>query len=266
MATNEKNCILGENICNLAGVDGKCNRICPSFISLHGASGIGGRIAASNIPQDYRLSHTKNTPVRKSEPEIYKIIDQYVKSFDRMFDEITDPDKKIKGLFLFSENTGNGKTSSGCAILNTWIIKDFLLSAKAGKHPTQRPAYFLSMMEFHTLYNTMTRPGVPEHIKEEASEKYYDQMEIAKNVPLLMMDDLGVRTDVSDAFRGDIHSIVEYRVSQLKPTIYSSNIPISELNSVFIGDKGRLADRVREGTLEVHFTSESKRGMRRPNA
>lgn len=262
MKTNESNCIL-NTMCKKAGVEGVCTRICPPFIALHGASGIGGRIAAANIPNDYRLFHTKNTPVRNSEPEIYKIIDSYVKSFDRMFDELTDPNKKIKGLFLFSPKTGNGKTSTGCAILSTWIIKDFLLSAKLKRTATQRPAYYLSMMEFHTLYNTFTRQGVPEHIKQDASEQYYDQMEIAKSVPLLLVDDLGVRTDLSDAFRGDIHSIIEYRVSNLKPTIYTSNIPMTDLNSVFIGDKGRLADRVKEGTLEIEFKSDSKRGMRR---
>lgn len=261
METNEKNCIL-SSMCKLAGSK-KCTMICPSYVSLQGSSGTSGRIGAANIPNDYRMLNVRNNPIRNSQQDVFSIIDQYIKSFDRMHDVIADPKKRIKGLFLYSESTGTGKTATACSILNTWVIKDFFLSVKNQKVPTQRPAFYLSMMDFHTLYNQYTRPGVPEDVRQKASAAYYDKMEIARTVPLLCVDDIGVRTDVTDAFRGDIHSIIDDRTTNLLPTIYTSNLPLSQLNEVFIGDKGRLADRIREQTLEIHFKGKSNRGIRK---
>jgi len=81
----------------------------------------------------------------------------------------------------------------------------------------------------------------------------------AKVVPLLVVDDIGVR-DATQAFRADAHDLIDYRVTNRLPTIYTSNVTIDELAEVY--DR-RLWDRVRDMCVVLEFSGESKRGMRK---
>ena len=113
----------------------------------------------------------------------------------------------------------------------------------------------------HTDYNGFNRPRVPEDVAAPASERYYEAMEQAKAAPFAVLDDIGVRNDVTEGFRGDLHSIINYRVTNALPTVYTSNLPIVDLPRVF-GEE-RLADRMRDMCVEIEFTGGSRRGMRR---
>ncbi|WP_431819283.1 hypothetical protein LWL40_27565 (plasmid) [Bacillus thuringiensis] len=84
---------------------------------------------------------------------------------------------------------------------------------------------------------------------------------IARSVPMLVMDDIGVREDVSDAFRMDLHALINYRNVEELPTIYTSNVPITELPRIFREE--RLADRIKDMTIQLTFTGDSKRGAKR---
>jgi DNA replication protein DnaC len=119
--------------------------------------------------------------------------------------------------------------------------------------------FFLEVAEFQNLYNAFNRNKVPEEIAEPAAEKYYRWMRYAQETSLVVLDDIGTRSS-TEGFRGDLHSIVNARVTNQLPTIYTSNILISDLETVF-GEK-RLADRVRDMTVILEFTGSSKRGKR----
>lgn len=266
--TNEKSCLLAGR-CKIAGSE-KCTRQCPHAIAIHGLSGLGGRSAAANVPVDYRLVTVENSPARASQESVYRAIDAYVKTFERQFDENGE---RIKSLFLYSKNPGTGKTTTATAILNTFLINHYLGSLARSKQSSQMPAYFLDVNSWQTDYNQFNRPRVPDDIAQPAAKRYYTAMERAKNAPIAVLDDIGVRDTTSDAFRGDLHAIINYRVTNQLPSIYTSNLPIEyegkreqfttepyDLIDVF-GER-RLADRMRDMCAVLHFSGESRRGKR----
>jgi DNA replication protein DnaC len=228
----------------------------PHFIAMHGLSGQGGRVAAANIPKQYRDVLIKDSVVRESEPELYTSLDRYIKTFSKQFEG-----EQIRGLYLYSPKSGNGKTSTAAALLNEFIVRHYVGSIKRGLQPSIQPAYFFDVNEWQTLYTEFNRPKVPQHVAEAAAEEYYNRERIAREVPFLVMDDLGVREGVTEGFRADLHRLVNTRNQSELPSIYTSNVPLQELERIF-GEK-RLVDRIRDMTEVLRFTGESKRGRRK---
>jgi DNA replication protein DnaC len=264
------NCIL-SNRCNLFKSE-KCNNICPHYIAMYGMSGSRGRVGLSNVPSDYTFLTLSNSPVKDTQAKIYETLGKYVSTFNRQFEVNGD---RIKSLYLWSENPGTGKTSSAVAVLNEWLIAHYLGSLKRNRQAQQTPVYFLDVNSWQTDYNNFNRPKVPDAIAEPAAARYYNAMEKAKHAPFAILDDVGVR-DCTDGFRGDLHTVINYRVTNQLPSIYTSNLPIEfveteknkkipaympyDLIDVF-GEK-RLADRMRDMCAVLHFGGESKRGRR----
>jgi DNA replication protein DnaC len=247
-ATNAKHCVLAH-ACNLANTT-SCTRFCPHFIATD------ARLKSANVPREYRLITLKNSPIRASEPTVYKVLDEHVKTFIRAFDASSEP---IKSVYLYSPTPGNGKTTTAIAILHEYLIRHYVGSLQRGRQPEQVPVYFLDVNEFQTLFNEFNRDGVPREVKEYAAHEYYYRYHKAKITSFVVLDDIGVRS-ASEAFRGDLHSIINARVTNGLPTVYTSNLPMTELARVF---DERLYDRVRDLCIDLPFGGESKRGLRR---
>lgn len=231
-----------------------------AYIQLHGVDGNGGRVASCNVPKEYRYTTLDNSPAKDTQADIYSKLQAYVKSFKKLFEE-SDPHNtagRIKSLYLWSEQAGTGKTTTASALLNEFVAINYLGSLKKGLQPPQVPAYFLDVNELQELYNKFTRQGVPQDIGEQASRDYYYKMEKAKTCPLVVFDDIGVRSS-TEAFRGDLHSIINYRVANQLPSIYTSNIPMEDLSQVY---DLRLADRIKDLTIPFYFEGGSNRGLR----
>ncbi|OYD08583.1 AAA family ATPase [Paludifilum halophilum] len=253
MNTNEKVCIL-SGPCNNAGAPDFCNNKCPYFVPLHGADGGGGMVARANIPADYRLATLSNSPVREEQERAYRLLDKYVTTFNRQFE---DGAKQIKSLYLFSP-PGTGKTYTASALANEYLTRHYLGSRYRGKNALERPAFFLSFNRWHSQFHAFNRRNVPEHIGGPAADAYYTAHETAKAVPFLVIDDIGVR-HASEAFNMDVLDLVDARVSNLLPTVYTSNVPIDTLSSLY---DDRVFDRVRDLCLPIEFEGGSKRGIR----
>jgi DNA replication protein DnaC len=253
MKTNEKRCLLAQK-CKIAGTDA-CNSQCSHWISVHGLSGTGGRVAVANVPKDYANITVANSPARASQPNVYNAVDAYVKTFERQFEENSD---RIKSLYLFSESPGTGKTTTAAAILNEYIVAHYLGSLKRNRQALQMPAFMLDVNELQTLYNEFNRSHVPKDIAEKASREYYRRLTAAKQAPFAVYDDIGVRT-ATEGFRGDLHSAINHRTANALPTVYTSNLPIEEMAVVF---DVRLYDRMRDMCAVLPFGGESKRGRR----
>jgi DNA replication protein DnaC len=241
-------------ICTLAGGD-KCAPVCPSFVALHGFNGVGGRVGAANVPDEYRNITVADSPVRSEQTDAYALVDNYVAKLKRQF-EADSP--RIKSLYLHSLAPGTGKTTTAAAILNEYINVNYVGSLKRGITPLERPAYFLDVNAWQTLYLGFNRSHSPQSVAEPLAAEYYAQEQRAKLAPFTVLDDVGVRS-ASDAFRSDFHTVINYRAANGLATVYTSNVPITELSTIF---DARLADRVRDMCVSIAFTGESKRGMR----
>lgn len=265
MAAHQMKCLLSAQ-CRLSNGP-TCNALCSPFIAMHGHSGSGGRAANANVPDDYRLITLGNSPARdataagrnaEGEPVsywIYEVLTQYCATFTRQFDEGSP---RIKSLYLYSESPGTGKTTSAAAVLNEWLIVSYIGGVRRNRQPPERPAYFLDVNAWQAEYNAFNRPRVPDSIAEPAAQRYYTAQRLAMTAPFAVLDDVGVR-ECSEGFRGDLHVIINERVANGLPTVYTSNIPISGLNRLY---DARLADRIRDMTVEIAFEGVSKRGMR----
>jgi DNA replication protein DnaC len=262
--TNANNCILAQH-CSLAGDPWACTNRCAHFIAVHGQSGKAGRIGNARLPQEYAATTLISAPCRDEQDGAYVILDKVAKTFVRQFQAPNDasnvsPKDRIKSLYLWSQSPGTGKTTTAAALLNEWLTVHYIGSLARGLTPKQRPAYFLDVNNWQTLYNEFNRARVPDSIAQPAAERYYTMMQHAKQAPFAVLDDLGIR-DSTDGFRADLHSVINHRVSERKATVYTSNLPMSELPRVF-GEQ-RLYDRIRDLTIELHFKGESRRGIRK---
>lgn len=239
---------------------GGCSGFCPYYIAVHGFEGRGGRLDGSNIPVEYQSYTIADNPVRQSQPQLYRNMDGYVKSFEKMFDsELDGVSQYIKNLYLFSYESGTGKTATASALANEFMARHYVGHVQRGITPPENAVYFMDCAELQQLYTQFTRPHIPRDIAESASRQYYGMMERAKSAMFTVMDDIGVR-EASDGFRGDLHTIVNHRYTKKLPTVYTSNVPMEELTDVF--DR-RLYDRVRDLTFQYTFIGESHRGKRK---
>ncbi|WP_249260789.1 hypothetical protein [Virgibacillus pantothenticus] len=100
---------------------------------------------------------------------------------------------------------------------------------------------------------------MPDSIANPAGERYYNAIMRAKEAPFAVIDDLATRS-TSEAFVADLHGVINARVTSGKPTVYTSNVAVDKLPIVF-GER-RLADRIADQCLTLHFGGKSKRGMR----
>lgn len=245
-----------------------CSPINSAYIGLHGYNGNGGRLANANVPKDYHGVLVKDSPVRPKQDDMYRKLDSYVKSFEKQFKDAQDElasggqsedEIRIKSLYLWSESPGTGKTTTSIAILNEYLLVHYVGSIERGKTPKQRPVYFLDVNLLEADYYTFNRPKVPQDIAEPASRRYYKAIEKAKHTGFVVCDDIGVR-NATEGFRGDLHSVINHRVTNMMPTVYTSNNPIEQLPDIF--GEPRLADRIRDMCMPIHFQGGSSRGAR----
>lgn len=226
-----------------------CPAQCQHSIALNGLNGEGGRVGSAGLPREYRGITLANSPAREGQPAIYESLERYVATFGG---------DNVKSVYLWSESPGTGKTTTAAALTSEYIARTYIEALRKGEQPAQVLAYFLDVNAWQTEYNEFNRPRVPDHIAEPAAARYYRAMERARTAPLAVCDDIGVR-EASDGFRADLHAVINHRVTNGMPTVYTSNLPIEEMAQVF---DARLYDRIRDQCGVIAFKGASKRGRR----
>lgn len=234
----EQKCILNEK---RSGGCGSCSPHCPHRIALNGLTGVGGRVGASGMPKDYLATSLTNSPVNDSQGSIYASLGRYIQTFS---------DDDVKSVYLWSESPGTGKTTTACALLNEWISRKYVEYWRAGKQVPQILGMFLDINEMQSEYNLATMANEDSEMK-----RFKDKIVRAQQAPYLVIDDIGVR-GATEAFRAYVHSIVNHRVSNGMPTVYTSNLSIEDMEDVF---DERLYDRIRSNTGVMEFSGGSKR-------
>lgn len=150
----------------------------------------------------------------------------YVKNF-RMFQE------KGKGLYLFSRTKGSGKTRLACSIGNALI-----------QTAEQRVKFMRTLELLEYIKGTYNRNG-------GVTEQEF--LRGLKESGVLILDDIGAEKP-SEWVDGIFLSLLDYRISNRRPTIFTSNILMEKLRL-----DERIVDRIYKLAIEVRLPEESVR-------
>lgn len=152
-----------------------------------------------------------------------KIVNEFITRYDEF-------QEKGMGLYIYSAEKGSGKTMLSCCLLNE-ISKRYVGSIK-----------FVNALNFLE----MTKKGYN-----------YDNQEVEAlyMCKALVIDDIGVQLDkewVNTVF----YRLINSRYENRKPTIYTSNIQISDLKM-----DDRIKDRIDSTCFEIHLPEVPVRRM-----
>jgi DNA replication protein DnaC len=240
-------------VCTVAGQQGYCNALCNPFILLHG-DGTNGLWKATNVPVKYKNCFFSNLPIKDENPVAYAFVKTYLAN-------VLENVKNGVGLFFYSipnaENrlgTGTGKTTTAVTILHEYLIARVIEQSKGGRVIETNPALFYKASELQTLYNAQFR-GTPD-MQEKASLRYYKVKKLIMNAEMVVLDDIGIRQRITDAFENELTEIIDARDSKMLMTIYTSNLPIEKLADT-LGD--RIASRIEGMTEQVAFKGKDHR-------
>lgn len=103
-------------------------------------------------------------------------------------------------------------------------------------------------------------------IKESFESDYSERFDLIKNVPLLLLDDIGAEYLTPWSRDEVLEPILQYRMDQELPTFFTSNLDLIELEKHFIieNDKmkaKRLIERVKQVSSPVELVSKNMRNV-----
>ena len=171
--------------------------------------------------------------------------DNDLKAFEALNDfkeNIIDHVNKGEGLYIWSKNTGNGKTSWACKIMGYYFRK---IAFSSGLENEGLYIYLPTFLD--DLRNSYNNPS-PEFDKE---------LEMVKSCKLLIIDDIGAER-VTEWVRERIVSIINTRSSNGLCTIYTSNLSLKGLTDK-LGDD-RISSRIKGSVQEINLLGKDNRG------
>lgn len=154
-----------------------------------------------------------------------------------MFNNFDKWQNEGKGLYVWSKTPGSGKTFLSCCLAKSIMMK----------HDLQ--------MRFITAPDYISTVG--DSYKRERGE--HDASAIYRECALLVFDDIGTQID-KDWQRQEIFRLVNQRMASGLVTIYTSNMPVENLN---IDD--RTKDRIIKSSIVFKLPEESIRRKKAEN-
>lgn len=136
-----------------------------------------------------------------------------------------------RGLYIYSNTKGSGKTMLACCIANE-VIKRNPVSVK-----------FTSAIEYIEL------------VKEKSDSAYQKKSEIM-DATILIIDDIGATMEDKEWIQNSIFRLVDRRYTGNLTTIFTSNVPIQKLKC---GD--RVISRIESMSTPVLMPEESIRSV-----
>ena len=171
----------------------------------------------SNLPMRYRY----NIPLRPEQIDRANFME--LKDFT---DNIVDNVEQGNSIYIYSETTGNGKTTWGSKMINQYIRKVVTHSR------LENEVVYLNV----SLYLDQLKKQFSEFNPEVA-----ELQEKAMKCKLLVLDDIGAERP-SEYVCERLYDLINYRYTNMLTTVYTSN-----LNPYELGDRlgGRIESRVR---------------------
>ena len=127
------------------------------------------------------------------------------------------------------------------------------------------------------LFNEMAKKGVKSilvyypdflvNLKSSFSSDFYEKMESAKRIPLLLLDDIGAENTSNWSRDEVLGPILQYRMENKLPTFFTSNLTIEELeknlsittNGVDKVKARRITERIKQLTVNLELISKNRR-------
>ena len=188
-----------------------------------------------NLPPAIKEASFKN--IYKDDKARVPII-KYFKEFISHYND----EKKPKGLYL-NGSFGSGKTYLIASLLNEMAkkgVKSILVYF---------PEYLASLQ---SSFN---------------SGSYEEKLEAVKNVPLLLLDDIGAE-NITDWSRDTVLGpLLQHRMDNRLPTFFTSNLSLEELESALSTTKSgesklkarRIIERIKQLTISLELVSKNRR-------
>lgn len=174
--------------------------------------------------QDFRDDVYKRNESRQLAVKAKMIVKEYAKNFDEY-------QKNGKGLYLYSNTKGSGKTMMMCAIAN-WM---------AQKHTVKFATTAQILAEIKSTWDRVSDTTESELLHNISSTE------------ILIIDDFGAERMV-DWVNSVFYGIINERYNSKRVTLFTSNDAVDKT-----GYDERIKNRVAAMTYQIHFPEESIR-------
>ena len=194
------------------------------------------------VPKEIKEASMKNIDLENADRfEIIKWLKKFLDNYQKR--------SGMKGLYL-TGNFGCGKTYLVSAALNELAKKNHQIAI------IYYPEFLRSLKESFG-----------------DSETYNEKFRLAKNVEILLLDDIGAETMTEWSRDEVLGNILQHRMQEGLTTFFTSNLTITELEEHFgVSAKGiekvkakRIIERINQLAIEMTLVSENKRKRGKKN-
>lgn len=140
-----------------------------------------------------------------------------------------------KGLYLYSQIKGSGKTRLASSVANALV---------------KMHGVDIAFIKSADLINQVKKTFGSKEITQA------DVIETFRKVELLVVDDLALK-GATEFEEGILYDVMDYRLENKKPTIFTSNVTIQDLENIYPG--GRVNKRINKMAMEIYMPEESIR-------
>jgi DNA replication protein DnaC len=211
-----------------------CGSACPLFVELRYQTELSG------IPKRHRKFTIDSLPedtVRLAALKTYN-------------ENIIQRVKAGQGLYLHG-NTGSGKTTALSALAMSYIVE-------ASKHALRNGQRTVQLVQFINVPELLA--GLKRGFDDPAEQIIWaSRMNLARRVPLLILDDIGAEKP-SDWARERLTEIIGYRYDNERTTLISSNLTLPELKE-HIDPIGRITSRISGMTIPMEYKGKDRRKL-----
>lgn len=211
---------------------------CKCYKQVSKQRDINKKLSLSNIPPIFEnatvASFNVNLYQSQESKDTATLAKRAAGNYVFKFEEMRE---KGKGLYFYSEIKGSGKTRLASSIANA-LVKEYGVNL----------AFIKSGDLFEQIKEAM--------FDEDATTTKAEIIKTFREVDLLVIDDIALKG--ATKFEEDVvYDIADYRIENKKPTIFTSNVTIMELENIYPG--GRVSQRIDKLALEVYMPEESIR-------